>query len=190
MLTRDLLVDQASCIVRKAGYAGFSYADLSKVVGFTKATIHYYFPNKRDLAVAMVKSHRQTLTGELQQIWKHASSGGDRLALYANLYRTAVEQGDGCLCGVLAAEFPALPAKLQQEVHGFFDDNTAWLEAVLLNGSFRSLSLTEVRGRAQMIIATLQGALLITRATKDTNSFDAIASKLIESAATFIGAHQ
>ena len=39
-----------------------------------------------------------------------------------------------CLCGMLAAEYRTLPKPMRDAVVRFFDDNEAWLEAVLEQG--------------------------------------------------------
>ncbi|HIE19064.1 TPA: TetR/AcrR family transcriptional regulator, partial [Candidatus Bathyarchaeota archaeon] len=35
------------------GYGGFSYSDLSKALGITKASIHHHFPSKEELGLAV-----------------------------------------------------------------------------------------------------------------------------------------
>ena len=39
-----------------------------------------------------------------------------------------------CLCGMLAAEYQTLPEPMREAVRGFFDENEAWLERVLIEG--------------------------------------------------------
>jgi TetR/AcrR family transcriptional repressor of nem operon len=180
MDTRDLLIGQATRLIRGAGYSGFSYADLSEIVGFKKASIHHHFPSKRDLGLATVETYRQSLVGQLQEIWQLESSCENRLKRYANLYRDAVKEGNGCLCGVLAAEFSTLPPPMQEVVHRFFEDNSDWLEAVLLdNSSSDRQSRRNARKRAELIHATLQGALLICRVTRNVKLFDSTARSAI-----------
>ena len=44
-------------MLRSRGYAAFSYADLEKMVGIRKASIHHYFPKKEDLGVEIVETY-------------------------------------------------------------------------------------------------------------------------------------
>ena len=174
MDTRNALINEATHLVRRSGYAGFSYAHLSEVVGIRKASIHYHFPNKEDLGLEMVEAYREFFRGELETISAREDSAKNRLAAYADLYRQSLQDGDGCLCGVLAAEFDNLPVAVQAAIAQFFAENAAWLEGVLLagrrDGSIRrDISATKL---ARMLLATLQGALTTARAHVQPAVFD------------------
>jgi len=179
---RDTLISEAIGIVRKAGYAGFSYADLSEAVGIRKASIHHYFPGKGDLGLAMVEAYRQAIARQLIEIEQSASTCRERLRRYADLYRAALDDS-GCLCGVLAAEFAGLPLPVQAAIRDFFADNISWLETVLLDGDTSNGAAGDseqpVRQIAQMILATLQGALLTARVQNDVSIFDAAADTVL-----------
>lgn len=175
---RDTLIAEATAMVRKGGYAGFSYADLSDVVGIRKASIHHHFPGKVDLGLAMVEAYRDTFARQLMEISGSEATCAGCLERYAGLYRAALDTGSGCLCGVLAAEFAGLPPPVQAAVRGFFDDNVSWLETVIRdrNGAVDDGSNRKV---AQMSLATLQGAVLTARAQDDVGIFDTAAATLI-----------
>ena len=49
---RDRLLLQAARHIRSRGYAAFSYADLSRENGVSKATVHHYFRTKEELGAA------------------------------------------------------------------------------------------------------------------------------------------
>jgi TetR/AcrR family transcriptional repressor of nem operon len=182
MDTRETLIDHAIGIVRKVGYAGFSYADLSDAVGIRKPSIHHHFPAKEDLGVAMVEAYRAAFSEELAAILDTEASGAKRLKRYAGLYRQALTSGSGCLCGVLAAEFANLPKSVQTAVRGFFTENTDWLAGVLLemtdaDGHRRSPKAAQ--RSAQMILAGFQGALLSGRTQNDSEIFDTTVATLV-----------
>jgi len=52
--TKDQIVDLALELISQKGYGGFSYQDIADVMGIKKASIHYHFASKDDLAVAVV----------------------------------------------------------------------------------------------------------------------------------------
>lgn len=54
LMTRDRLLNEASLLMRMRGYSAFSYADLSKIIGITKASIHHHFPTKDMLGEEVV----------------------------------------------------------------------------------------------------------------------------------------
>jgi TetR/AcrR family transcriptional regulator, transcriptional repressor for nem operon len=43
------IIDLAIKLVQQKGYVGFSYDDISKQLGVTKARIHYHFEKKRGI---------------------------------------------------------------------------------------------------------------------------------------------
>jgi TetR/AcrR family transcriptional repressor of nem operon len=87
---------------------------------------------------------------------------------------------------MLAAEYQTLPEPIRVAVVGFFDENEAWLEAVLAQGlDDGSLSFEgEPRDMARMIISGLEGAMLVARPYGDRARFDAAAATLLASLGT------
>jgi TetR/AcrR family transcriptional repressor of nem operon len=163
--TRTELLVQAETLVRGRGYAGFSYADLSEVVGIRKASIHHHFPTKVDLASALVAAYETRYAQAMAEIRAASPDGPGRIAAYGRLYLGGVEQGLGCLCAALAIEGEALPERLRGEVVAFFRKHLAWLEDVLregvADGSLRPGLDPAMHARS--ILATLEGALLMER---------------------------
>ena len=53
--TRASLIKSAEYMLRSKGYAAFSYADLEKVVGIKKASIHHHFQKKEDLGEVIIE---------------------------------------------------------------------------------------------------------------------------------------
>jgi TetR/AcrR family transcriptional repressor of nem operon len=72
---------------------------------------------------------------------------------------------------------------VQASVLDFFDRNEAWLEGVLAEGRAEgSLQFTgPARDAARMIIACLEGAMLVARPRGDTAHFEATAASLLAS---------
>ena len=87
-----------------------------------------------------------------------------------------------CLCGMLAADFDSLPRSVRGEVRAFFDDNEAWLAGVLEAGRTQGeISFTgAAAAEAQVILSTLEGAMLVARSRRDVKVFDAVARRVLE----------
>ena len=54
--------------VQTKGFNGFSYQDLAQEIGIKTSSIHYHFPTKDDLALALVTAYREAFDAELAQI--------------------------------------------------------------------------------------------------------------------------
>lgn len=182
MDTRATLIDRAIGIARRTGYAGFSYGDLSAAVGIRKASIHYHFPTKGDLGVAMVETYDQAFARLLAMIAAAETARAKRLQRYADVYRGGLRDGNGCLCGVFAAEASELPEPVGAAVRAFFDRCTGWLEEVLAGGRGEGDNERDemaVRRQARMVLATVQGATLVACAQGDVETFDAAVAAVI-----------
>ncbi len=172
--TREELLLQAEILVRGRGYSGFSYADLADAVGLRKASIHHHFRTKTDLGIALVANYDERYDRELDTILAASPDAIERIEAYGRLYRTGVERGLGCLCAALAVELDTLPERLRQDIERFFAKHIAWLERVLSEGiAERSIRVdADANAAARMVVATLEGALLLERLLDGPEGFE------------------
>ena len=59
--TRERILDEAERLMGARGYSGFSYQDISRPLGIRNAAIHYHFPAKADLGLAVIERYRAIL---------------------------------------------------------------------------------------------------------------------------------
>jgi len=181
--TKTALLQKAEILIRCRGYSGFSYADLSEAVGIRKASIHHHYPTKETLVVAVLKAYRARYAKGLSSITTKHASALDRIEAYGRLYLTGVEQSLGCLCAALAAELEILPASLRMGTTEFFQEHITWLEKIyaegLANGEVRKT--IKAKEAARMIVAALEGALLMERMVSGPQGFKLTLSALRKS---------
>ena len=172
--TRGQLLSEAEAVVRRVGYAGFSYADLAERVSIRKPSIHYHFPTKEDLGATLVEAYTDRFMGNLTNIAAASPGSSRRLADYAGLYRAGLQAGQGCLCGVLASELEGLPERVRTVVRQFFELNIEWLEAVIAEGQVAGSirSDLDAHSLAAAVLAGLEGAMLVGRALGSMEAFD------------------
>ena len=175
------ILDVAEELVQARGFNGFSYADIAAEVGISKAALHYHFPGKADLGLALITRYAGRFTESLARIDRADAPPADRIAQYTRLYDQVLRQGRMCLCGMLAAEYQTLPGAMQGAVGGFFEANENWLEKVLEDGrQDAGLRFTgTARETARMIIACLEGAMLVARPSGDPDRVRSIAATLV-----------
>lgn len=181
--TRSELLIQAEILVRGRGYSGFSYADLAEAVGIRKASIHHHFRTKEDLALALVAAYDARYDEALAAILAETADGMARIEAYGRLYLIGVEKGLGCLCAALAVELDTLPEAVRAEIARFFGKHIAWLEKILAEGvaggSIRAS--VDPAASARMVVATLEGALLLERLLAGPEGFGSTLKALGES---------
>jgi TetR/AcrR family transcriptional repressor of nem operon len=179
--TAARILDVAEELLQARGFNGFSYADIAAKVGISKAALHYHFPGKADLGLALIARYASRFTESLASIDRAGATPAGRLAEYAGLYDQVLRQSRMCLCGMLAAEYQTLPTPMQEAVTNFFDTNESWLEKVLEDGR-QDASLRfagTAREAARMTIACLEGAMLVARPSGDPDRLRSIATSLL-----------
>ena len=170
--TAQQILDVARDLVRSRGYSAFSYADISERVGIRKASIHYHFSSKDELVEKLVRQYRETMTRKCDRIARSAVSPDRQLMEFARLYQDGLEDGQICLCAMLAADFAVLPQPVQNEIHVFFQETETWLIAVLQQGCEEKNwpCHSSIAQEAKGIIAMLQGAQLLARSVEDSSA--------------------
>jgi TetR/AcrR family transcriptional repressor of nem operon len=175
--TRIEILDTAQILIQKRGYNGFSYADISKNVAISKASIHHHFPSKQLLGVAVIQRYRENFNQHLIHISRQYPYWRDQISQYGKLYEAVLKEDKLCLCGMLASDMESLPRILKKEVSLFFNENMEWLISVLTM-HFKSLPKKRLKKIAWQIISTLQGAILIARMQNDTSIFTSASEEL------------
>jgi TetR/AcrR family transcriptional repressor of nem operon len=180
--TRIRILDVAQRLIQARGFSAFSYADIATEVGIRKASIHHHFPTKGDLALALMTRYREDFSTALAAISRDHATAAARLDAYQRLFSNVLRDDHRlCMCGMLAADFGALPPEVRSEVRAFFDDNEAWIAAVLGEGKRRRE--TAYRGssttHARVVLSALEGAMLVARTYGDVARFTAVARRVL-----------
>jgi TetR/AcrR family transcriptional repressor of nem operon len=176
--TSDEILASARNLIMSGGYNGFSYADISQVVGIRKASIHHHFPSKVDLVRELVKRYREDGQASIVTLEQHVPDALDILKVYANHWAKCIEDASRpyCVCALLASELPSLPTEVATEVTSFFRFISSWLTTVMERGSKNgALNLTsEPHVEAEAFLATVYGAMLSARAYGKPDIFSTI----------------
>ncbi|WLA50955.1 MULTISPECIES: TetR/AcrR family transcriptional regulator [Bradyrhizobium] len=176
--TSEKILDVAQPLIVAGGYNGFSYADISDAIGIRKASIHHHFPTKAELVSALVDRYRQQTELGLKSLQEQFASPADQLQAYVNFWRACI--GDAslpfCVCAMLAGEMPMLPDEVASRVRAHFHHLAGWLTSVLQAGAEQHLFRLDQRPHeeAQMLMASVHGAMLSARAFDDPGMFAAI----------------
>lgn len=175
MDTRTALLDSAERAARRRGFDGFSYADLARDVGIRKASIHYHFPMKADLAFGLIERYAGRFVERLTEIGASETLAANKLRAYQALYREALEGGEQlCLCVAFSTGRDSLSEPVLDALNQFRADSIAWLssvfEAATEDGSVTNIGAPEAEARA--LLALMEGAQLVARAAKDLTLFD------------------
>lgn len=164
--TRERILEKASELLTQRGFNGFSYRDISTHLGVKNAAIHYHFPSKTDLAVALVGEFQQTLD---EQTGAFMRNGGPALPQLEGLFWfTDKQMRMGriiCPIGAFSVDYDELPEEVRAATDKFLSDSTRWLTRVLETGRQQNEFgfAGEPADKATEILATLQGARQMAR---------------------------
>jgi TetR/AcrR family transcriptional repressor of nem operon len=169
------IIQRTNELLASGGYNSFSYADIAELVEVRKASIHHHFPTKADLVKATVVLHRDATRRGLQSLDQAMPDPWERLIAYSRFWAQCIEQSNPpiCICAMLAAELPAVPAEVADEVKGHFSDLHAWMTAVMEEGeSAGKMRLTDTASaEASVFMASIHGAMLAARAAGNASLF-------------------
>lgn len=163
--TRREILAVAGQLLQQRGYHGFSYQHVAEALDLRTAAVHYHFPAKADLGIAVVAGMREDFRWWSRQVGVRRLSGAERVERFLELESRYVSDRKVCPLGVAGVEFEGLPAGLRAEATKLLDDVAAFLESALVAGE-RDGSLC-FDGRpgpvALQVLAATQGALQIGR---------------------------
>jgi len=165
--TKNEILDLAENLLRDRGFNAFSYADISSALSVKNAAIHYYFPGKADLGVAVIRRARERLAKWAQDQRLAAKPPEEKLDAFFRRYLRFLEAGQQvCLGGALETDFKTLPATMQAETKKLASDILTWIEEILAEGREKHIFTFpgKVKEQAILILSSLQGALQMTRA--------------------------
>jgi TetR/AcrR family transcriptional repressor of nem operon len=181
--TSERILDVAQSLIVAGGYNGFSYADISEAIGIRKASIHHHFPTKAELVAVLVNRYRQSAETGLKSLGEQVSNPVEQLQSYVGYWQKCILDASApfCLCAMLAGEMQMLPEEVSSSVRTHFANLSAWLTSVLKAGAAQDLfSLNNpAEQEAQVLMASVHGAMLSARAFGDPEIFGVIVNPQI-----------
>lgn len=163
--TREQIIQLTDTLIRDQGYNAFSFYDISKKLKIKNASIHYYFPTKTDLGVALLETH----TERLQKL-KASVEGKDALTkikAFLSIYNSIHTEGRVCLVGSLATDLKTVEPRMAKALKAFSNEILEWVTTILKDGKEdKTFSFSETpRTKALMIITNMLAAVQLTRLT-------------------------
>ena len=158
--TKAHIVQLADDMIRSRGYNAFSYSDISKPLGIKNAAIHYHFPTKADLALAVVDYHLESIERFKQRA--EGKSPLQRIKLFLNFYSSIQMSGKICLVGAFSTDWNSLSEEVHDAMNTFKASLVEWLSKSLSEGkangelTFKNTAETEALSILSTILAAAQ----------------------------------
>lgn len=158
------ILDLALNLIREKGYVAISYDDISKQLGVTKASIHYHFEKKEDLAVALTDRIHQTLQNVMVSVKNDSISAEEKIKRV--IAKQLMLGGNGiCPISSLQSDYVSLPEMVQVKVKELSQlELTSWME-LLREAQKEELvkSSVDVESLAYAVLSCIKGGLQYKR---------------------------
>src|SRR5690606_11209506 len=108
--TAERIVDLAELAIATKGYSAFSFREIAAHLEIKSASVHYHFPTKVHLGLAVAARYRARYEAALQQIAREQISPINALDVLVNIYRQQISGSERMTVWMmLAAEINQLP---------------------------------------------------------------------------------
>jgi len=187
---RARLIESAGRLIHTSSYSAVSVDDVCAAADVRKGSFYYFFPSKRDLALAAVDERwARARANILEPAFAPDVPPLERIARF--FHRAADNQSGsvvhGCPFGNLALEVSTQDDAIRERVGGVFHGYRAYFEAALREAAASgSIPDQDIRATAEAILACFQGAMLLAKTHNDPSIID----KLADRTRALVGAHE
>jgi AcrR family transcriptional regulator len=164
--SRNRMIQSAALLFREQGYSGTGFRDVIERSGAPRGSIYHHFPGgKEQLAADTV-----TWAGAVieRRIERAAENGNPLVALdmFVDAWREVLEDSNfraGCPIVAVAAEADAGPTATAAAAAAF----GRWQELIAHALLDAGVGRTDARRLATLVVAGIEGAILLCRARRD-----------------------
>jgi TetR/AcrR family transcriptional regulator, transcriptional repressor for nem operon len=163
---KEDIVQLSELLIRTQGCNAFSYYDLAEALKLRPAAIHYHFPHKNDLLVAVARAAETHFEAVVQEIEAGTVSPADQLqAFVKRIYQKPAAEGKLCIVLALGNDFTSLTPECTDALRNTATAILNWLSKLLAAGQLQGVFKFEgsTRVRAQLLMAALSASLSLSR---------------------------
>jgi TetR/AcrR family transcriptional repressor of nem operon len=175
--TREQLVEAAYKLSRVKGFDRMSVSEVIAEAGVKRGSLYHFFPGKDDLGLAVLERDRPDFMTMLDSTLS-PTIGPDKAleTFFKEALRKHSETGfvGGCLWGNTALEMSDTNPAYTKLVAEVFNEWVTRLENVIRRGQEQGVFRADSSARniAQMIVAGIEGGIMMSRLTKSPQPFE------------------
>lgn len=164
--TRQQIIEYSADMLRGNGFEGFSYLDISRHLGITKASVHHHFPKKVDLGLALCDWTQDWLEQGLSHFDVKATSNWNKLERYVRAaLKHSLNEQKLCPISAFYSDLNKLPESIKERLKALDDYEMAWVAQVMQEGIQNNefTANQDPRALASLFIFSCKGALYHAR---------------------------
>lgn len=177
--SRARFVETAAALLRRQGYHATGLAQVVEESGAPKGSLYFHFPGgKEELATAAIERSAAELHAELAAMVGAARSPAAAVRAVASALADELEASrfqDGCPVATVALEAAAQVPALQAVCSAAYGRWQALIEGYLASAG---VPAERARSLGNLVLAAIEGALLLSRAHADTTPLRRVGDEL------------
>jgi TetR/AcrR family transcriptional regulator, lmrAB and yxaGH operons repressor len=180
MSSRDGFIDATAHLLRRQGYAATGLNEITARSGAPRGSLYFHFPaGKEQLAVAAMERAGEQLRAAIESIVASCDDVGEALARLVDVMAAGLERSGfehGCPIATVALEAATASEEIRSTADQVFD---SWLDVLAARVESAGVEPDAARRRATLVLAAIEGALILARARADVSPLLAVRAELI-----------
>ena len=170
--TRERILARSAQLFNRQGYAGASLADIMRETGLEKGGIYNHFSSKEQLALESFDYAYELVRQRVRQALAGKFNAIERLLAIVSVFQSEVDDppvAGGCPILNTAIEADDANEVLRDRARGAMDDWRDTIHRIVNRGIEREevRPTTDADEVASLLIATLEGALMLSNLYRD-----------------------
>jgi TetR/AcrR family transcriptional repressor of nem operon len=180
--TRERIVEAARCLFFEQGYTATGISQILARAEVNSGSLYYFFPTKEDLLIAVLERYKSMLEpAVLTPAYARAVAPLERLFAVLDGYRRLLQSTDfhlGCPIGNLALEMSNSHPQVRRLVVENFEAWRAAIRQLVEQAKDRLPEDVDANVLAHSVLATMEGAVMLSRAYHSFEPFDCAVASL------------
>lgn len=180
--TRERMLETASRELRRHGYEASSLKDILEASDAPRGSLYHHFPGGKDqLVYEATRRSVERITRALEETMAATKDPVAGVRAYVEAAAAELRRSDyafGCPVAPVVLDDPPPDSSLAELCRATFD---AWKETYAAHLTEAGVDPARVDSLAIMLVAAVEGGLLLARAHRDTGPLDAVADELAAS---------
>ncbi len=184
----ERLMNAAMDLIWENSYGSTSVDAICEKAGAKKGSFYHFFESKSALAVKALEADWQRKKAKMDEIFSSSVPPLDRLRRYfEHVYKGQTQaHGEcgavlGCPYCSLGCEIGTQDRAIGEQVHKILDRNSRYFESAIRDAHAEgSISASDPKAKAQMLVAFFQGSLAQARIENDVRPLKRLATGALE----------
>jgi len=179
MDTKSLMIEKATLLFQQKGYKSVGVSEILKACDVTKGALYHHFPNgKEELLIACLKSLKEAITIDMEDIFKKHSSTQEATQFMLNKLIHNLETG-GKLTGYtfssIVSEMATVSEPVREACNSLYENIQTIYYTKLAAEDFSNEAANDI---ALLMTASIEGAIMLCQTQRSTVPLRTIAKLL------------